>query len=424
MKSKYFALIKKIFPTIPQESNELISDQLLSPFHLELPTDLLLQAQSIVKTLYSLREDLNYQNFVLEKLSKTAQFNPGNKSLCMSYDFHINPEGQLKLIEVNTNAAFLVMGYFLYQAHRLPLPIPDFTLDELHCNFLEEHSLNSTCELISSPQPLNIAIVDEDPAKQKLFFEFLLYQKILSQNGHRVFIADPKELLLTEQKRLIIESQPQYPIDFIYNRTTDFYLETESMQAMKTAYLKRYVTLSPNPHEYALLADKNRMIEWSLACSGLNEVQTIDSSSHSFISETQKEDLKKIQSNLLSTVLLQQSNSTHIWAHKKKYFLKPLTSFGSKGSYRGEGISHSLFNQIIDKNFLAQEFCPAPEKKFSADGFESTKLKYDLRFYAYKDRIQLVIARLYQGQVTNLKTPLGGFAPIIFHDNDKKSFSR
>lgn len=423
MKSKYFALIKKTFPTIPPESNDLISDQLLSPFHLELPIDLLFQAQKMVKTLYSLREDLNYQDFVLKKSPKVAQFNPNNKSLCMSYDFHINSEGQLKLIEVNTNAAFLVMGYFLYQAHQLPLPIADFTMDELHRNFLEEYSLNRTSEYESLPRPLNIAIIDEDPAKQKLYFEFLLYQQLLSQYGHRVFIADPKELLLTDQKQLIIESQSQYPIDFIYNRTTDFYLDTEPIGAMKMAYLDGHVTLSPNPHEYALLADKNRMIEWSLACSGNKEGETTDSSSPFFISEAQNGELKKIQSNLLSTELLQQSNSAHIWAHKKKYFLKPLTSFGSKGSYRGEGISHSLFNQIIDKNFLAQEFCPAPEKKFSADGFESTKLKYDLRFYAYKDRIQLVIARLYQGQVTNLKTPLGGFAPIVFQDNNNKSFS-
>jgi len=40
--------------------------------------------------------------------------------------------------------------------------------------------------------------------------------------------------------------------------------------------------------------------------------------------------------------------------------------------------------------------------------------KYDLRFFAYADRVQHVVARVYQGQVTNFATPLGGFARVQF----------
>jgi hypothetical protein len=39
-------------------------------------------------------------------------------------------------------------------------------------------------------------------------------------------------------------------------------------------------------------------------------------------------------------------------------------------------------------------------------------LKYDLRVYAYAGEIQLLAARLYQGQTTNFRTPGGGFAPV------------
>jgi hypothetical protein len=41
-------------------------------------------------------------------------------------------------------------------------------------------------------------------------------------------------------------------------------------------------------------------------------------------------------------------------------------------------------------------------------------MKYDLRCYAYQGKLQIVIARLYQGQTTNLKTTGGGFTIVKF----------
>ena len=41
------------------------------------------------------------------------------------------------------------------------------------------------------------------------------------------------------------------------------------------------------------------------------------------------------------------------------------------------------------------------------------ELKIDLRNYAYRGRVQLLTARLYQGQTTNFRTPGGGFAPVL-----------
>jgi hypothetical protein len=44
---------------------------------------------------------------------------------------------------------------------------------------------------------------------------------------------------------------------------------------------------------------------------------------------------------------------------------------------------------------------------------EPLPLKLDLRSYVYAGRIQLVAARLYQGQTTNFRTAGGGFAPVL-----------
>lgn len=388
MHTKYFSFIKNRFPQLPESSAELISDKLISPFTVQLPKDVLGQAKLVVKQLYSLRERPEYIQSVYSKSHVGGQFDPGNKSICMSYDFHMDSTGTLKLIEVNTNAAFLLMGYLLYGCKGEPLPIADFSLGELRENWLSEAQLNGNN--LSS-----IAIVDEAPSSQRLFIEFLCYEQLFKEFGYDVSIADPSELAFRDEQL----QAACHKIDFVYNRTTDFYFENPTLQALKEAYLAKKVTVSPNPHEYALLADKQRLIEWSLALREANY---------------QTETLLPIQKNLLETVYLSESNSSQIWSKKKKYFFKPLTSFGSKGSYRGEGISRVHFDQLIDKQCLAQEFCPPPDQLFTAPGVEPTKLKYDLRFFTYKDRVQMVIARLYQGQVTNLRTPLGGFAPVVF----------
>lgn len=37
----------------------------------------------------------------------------------------------------------------------------------------------------------------------------------------------------------------------------------------------------------------------------------------------------------------------------------------------------------------------------------------DLRNYVYDGEVQLLVARLYQGQTTNFRTQGGGFAPVL-----------
>ena len=43
----------------------------------------------------------------------------------------------------------------------------------------------------------------------------------------------------------------------------------------------------------------------------------------------------------------------------------------------------------------------------------SRKENVDLRCYTYAGKIQMMAARLYQGQTTNFRTPGGGFAPVF-----------
>jgi hypothetical protein len=55
---------------------------------------------------------------------------------------------------------------------------------------------------------------------------------------------------------------------------------------------------------------------------------------------------------------------------------------------------------------------PPSERRLQVAG-EPQQFKLDLRNYAYAGKVQLVVARLYQGQTTNFRTPGGGFAPVF-----------
>jgi hypothetical protein len=66
----------------------------------------------------------------------------------------------------------------------------------------------------------SVAIVDEVPEQQYLYPEFLLYRQLLQRHDIETVICDPRELS-TSEGRLWHQEQP---IDFVYNRLTDFSL--------------------------------------------------------------------------------------------------------------------------------------------------------------------------------------------------------
>ncbi|MFM8339645.1 MAG: hypothetical protein ACKN9C_06615, partial [Fluviibacter sp.] len=88
-----------------------------------------------------------------------------------------------------------------------------------------------------------------------------------------------------------------------------------------------------------------------------------------------------------------------------QWFFKPQAGFGSRAAYRGDKLTKRVFEDIIQGGYVAQTFAPPPEVVIHGGSVaETTTLKYDLRVYAYDGQIQLLAARLYQGQTTNFRT--------------------
>ena len=67
---------------------------------------------------------------------------------------------------------------------------------------------------------------------------------------------------------------------------------------------------------------------------------------------------------------------------------------------------------IAAGDHVAQSYAAPSTRGIERDQARA-KLKVDLRLYTYAGAILLVAARLYQGQTTNMRTPGGGFAPVL-----------
>jgi hypothetical protein len=369
------------FFSLEESDFQNVSPHLISPFVLQLPKKILEQAENIVADLYTLTQNTHYQDFVAQKNSSVARSHL--TPLLCSLDCHINDQGQLKIIEINTNASSYLINVMNYYSRGLKT-FPN-AIGDLASNFKETLAPEKTSDVL--------AIMDAHPREQKLFIEFLMYKKWIEKNIHPVCeILDPSELKLTADNELLWNQQR---VSSIYNRHTDFFLD--ELPDIRKAYEAKTVRLSPGPWGYSLLAEKTRMVD--MQKEDFKNVVDMDSLPH----------LKKA---LLKTIPFSHFNSVEdLWKERQHFFFKPADSFGSKSVYNGKSISRSKFDSIYSPDLIAQEAVRAPEVSFDQEGTVE-KFKYDLRFFFYQNKVQLLSARLYRGQLTNLQTPNGGHAPV------------
>lgn len=427
MRDELIQFLLKKYPDLKSDQlSNLISDQMLSPYELKLPKSVFASAETFIKSIFELRKKSEYSKFFQKDLLQKNIQDPGNYGICMSYDFHVDSMGVPKLIEINTNAAFLALGYELCQARNMKMPVPNFQWSEFR-KCLEEEYLNWSLAKGLKSSLKKIIIVDENPSEQRLYAEFLVFREIFKDLGYESEILDINELTYKIKES---EGNPilkkELSESLIYNRYTDFYFENSASEWIKKAYQNKLLCFSPHPYEYFMLADKQRLNDWnsdefwnSLISYSIDQET---SESGKIISNELMELKSKIKNNLPLSRPVSNENIEELWSQRKKLFFKPQSSFGSKQSYKGSSMSRKIVDDMLEGNFIAQEYVPADEKKFEPNegsrkllgDHEPQMFKYDLRFYTYKDQIQLVMARLYQGQVTNAKTLGGGFSPVLF----------
>ncbi len=329
-----------------------------------------------------------YQAHALAQAPEIARLPVKSRGVFMGYDFHL-PETGPKLIEINTNAGGGLLNAYLL-ASRGKVEEAAQIRDEYVAMFREEWRLER------GDAPLRrIAIVDENPAEQFLAPEFALFKELFEQHGIAAVVADPGEFE-SDGPQLLHAGQP---VDLIYNRLTDFALDAAVNGKIRSIFESGGVVITPHPRAHALYADKRNLMQ----LSDDTALQTLG------VDESTRQTLL---AGIPKTVAVIPEQGEQFWAERKRWFFKPPAGFGSRAAYRGDKLTKRVFEEILHGGYIAQEVAVPSEHLVPVDGGETT-MKADIRCYVYAGRIQLVAARLYQGQTTNFRTPGGGFAPVF-----------
>lgn len=357
------------------------------------------EMQRLINAVENVTQNAAYRDAVFADTPRSAHRNFGPAGVFFGYDFHLGDDGP-QLIEINTNAGGILLSLHLASAQQAcceqvttffggKSSLADAEADLIGM-FREEWNTQREDGALQT-----IAIVDEKPESQFLYPELLLFQSLFRRHGIEAIIADPTDLKIEDNALYAGEQK----IDLVYNRLTDFYLETPESACLLEAYQRDIAVLTPSPHVYALYADKRNLP--LLSDSDRLRAFGVDA-----------DDIDALDQLLPTTVGVTTDNADQLWSNRKRLFFKPATGYGSRGAYRGAKLTKRVWQNITHGDYVAQAMIPPSERQLIIDG-EKQPLKLDVRCVTYKGKIQQLSARLYEGQTTNLRTSGGGLATIF-----------
>ncbi|GIW42693.1 MAG: hypothetical protein KatS3mg076_3270 [Candidatus Binatia bacterium] len=354
-----------------------------------------------VEILFGLAHSPGYAALVDPGADEVSLRAPGSFGVFMGYDFHITPEGP-KLVEINTNAGGALLNGLLSLRRCDPGSIPWICCPPPAPEAVERRlveTFRAEFEAVRGPEAelASVAIVDDGPSGQFLYPEFLLFVELFRRHGIEATIADTRDLEYVPGEGVRAEGRR---VDLVYLRDTDFSLSEERSASLRRAYLAGEVVVTPTPREHHLLADKRRLAVFSdpeaLRTLGLPA-----------------EDAAFLARIVPRTVPLDRLSFEEAWRTRRRWVFKPARLFGSKAVYRGDKISRRRLEELYrsPEGFVAQELVdPGSVEVETPEGLR--RMKFDVRAYVYRDEILLFGARVYEGQVTNFRTPGGGFSAI------------
>jgi hypothetical protein len=341
-----------------------------------------------------------YQKRVDSGAEPAVLHDPGNCGVLMGYDFHLTEAGP-RLIEINTNAG----GALLNGLHSASLCDPErlggvcselLPMEEIQERIVASFRQEFTSARGEAAVLQSVAIADENPQQQLLFSEFEMFRDLFSEFGIRASICDTAELVAGPHGDLELRGDP---VDLVYLRDTDFTLASDRVRDLRRAYLSRRAVVTPSPREHHLLGNKGRLEIFSSRPT--LESLGLAAEDAAFLGEVVPE-----------TRRLAELGFDEAWQGRRQWVFKPAAAFGGRAVYRGDKISRRRFDQICaEGGFLAQRRIePGRVQVETSEG--PANMKFDVRAYAYRDRVLLLGARIYQGQVTNFRSPGGGFSAI------------
>jgi hypothetical protein len=327
--------------------------------------------QAVIRAVESVVAHPRYAAAVLADAPPIARHDPGARGVFMGYDFHVEDAGP-RLIEVNTNAGGAMLNAVLARAQRSCCedmsvlesgPIAPARLEDAFVEMFREEWRAAG----RAGAPRRIAIVDEDPAQQYLYPEFLLFARMFQRHGIDAVVRAPAELAYDGVLR-----DAQGTIDLVYNRLTDFYFEAEASAPLRAAYLAGSSVITPHPRAHALYADKRNLARLTdpdfLRIRGVPE-----------------ETVLALQRGIPMTVAVDAGSADALWANRRALFFKPAAGYGAKAAYRGDKLTRRVWGEILAGRYVAQNFVP-PGDHLSATVGGGSPACYDRGFVGPRGR--------------------------------------
>jgi len=218
---------------------------------------------------------------------------------------------------------------------------------------------------------------------------------LFDEQGIDAIVTGPDEVVASNGK-LFANSRA---VDLVYNRLTDFYLQSPRCKVLNQAYREGIVTLTPDPFGHALYANKRNLTVFS--DPKLVGELGVDAGA-----------AEVLAAGVPRTVMVSAENAGTLWEKWRRLFFKPVAGFGSKGTYRGDKLTRKTWQAILGAEYVAQELVAPSERLLIVGGDEHT-MKLDVRCYVYDGEIQLLGGRMYRGQTTNFRTDGGGLAAVF-----------
>lgn len=359
----------------------------------------ILQMKSVVQAIEDVAALAAYRGRVLEWAPAIARSENGPHGVFFGYDFHLTGDGP-RLIEVNTNAGGALLLLHLARAQQACCAaverfiVGPVGLEDIEQKFVDMFRLELEAQAPHA-ELQRVAIVDEHPQDQYLSPEFLLFRQMFANAGIDAIVAGPEECELSSG-RLITGGKR---VDLVYNRLTDFYLQSEACALLKKAYASGAAVFTPGPRMHALFANKRNLTLLSNDAL-LREIGAAD------------ETRATLRMAIPWTELVTRRNADDLWKRRRQLFFKPACGYGSRGTYSGARLTRKKWAAILDAEYIAQELVPPSERSLVVSG-EQASMKLDVRCYVYRGEIQLLGARLYRGQTTNFRTDGGGLAAVF-----------
>ena len=325
-----------------------------------------------------------YRAAALARAPQIAHHDPGSLGVFAGYDFHLGADGP-RLIEINSNAGGALLNAALMRAQHACCAEVQPLMDALtpavdlerafYDMFVAEWRRAGRDGL-----PRRVAIVDDAPQSQFLYPEFLLAARLFERFGVQASVLAPEQLATAGD------------VDLVYNRLTDFYLEQPAHAWLREAYLSGAAVVTPHPRAHALYADKRNLI----ALTDAPQLRAWG---------VQDGTIEVLRTGIPRTSLVSES----LWEERRRLFFKPAAGHGSRAAYRGDKLTKRVWAEILQGEYVAQTLVAPGSRHVSA----GVAMKADVRNYVYAGEVQMLAARLYQGQTTNMRTPGGGFAPVL-----------